>query len=314
VSGGPESERPLDVTVLICSRDRPRLLRDTVESVLAGDRVPAEIVVVDQSRVPPADLDGLGFARGSEVRHLKTKTVGSSRARNIGLRAASHEVVVLLDDDILVEAQWLQILVGGLRVGGPRAVATGRVLPGPAEARGAVVPPAALVTRATAAVYRGRQSGDAVPGANVALYRDVVLGLGGFDERLGPGTRFGAAEDNDMGYRLLAADCEVRHVPEAVVFHRALRLPTGRARQRWQYGRGKGAFYAKHLSRSDRYMLDRMREDSRRRVRRALAEARASPRTTAAELVYLAGMLSGAAEWSLRELTVLPRRARPVPR
>ena len=43
-------------SLIIASRDRPELLADTVASVLKGDEVPAEIVIVDQSRVPHPTL------------------------------------------------------------------------------------------------------------------------------------------------------------------------------------------------------------------------------------------------------------------
>ena len=75
------------------------------------------------------------------------------------------------------------------------------------------MPPAALVERDDAGRLSGPQPLDVVPGANVALPRELVLALGGYDERLGAGTRFASADDNDIGQRLLAAGCEVHHVP-----------------------------------------------------------------------------------------------------
>jgi GT2 family glycosyltransferase len=291
----------LDATILVCSRNRPRMLAETVASILEGERVPSELLVVDQSTDAHAELAALGSVRGCDVSYLHTSSSGLSRARNIGLRAARCEVVVLLDDDMLVERDWLERLLAGHAAGGPRAVATGRVLAGPDEGDGGTVPPAALVTRATPAVYRGRQPTDVVPGANVALYRAVALALGGYDERLGAGARFGSADDNDMGLRLLDAGCEVRHVPDAVVLHRAWRTPRGRALMRWTYGRGKGAFYAKHMRRGDRYALARMRADTRARVRAVRRGLPRAPAVAAGHVLYLAGMLSGAAEWLLRE-------------
>lgn len=296
----PGNRSPLDASVLICSRGRPQLLLDTVRSVLDGTAVPAELIVIDQSAVPQPELTVMGEVRGCLVRYVHSASAGLSRARNIGLRTARREVVVLLDDDMLVEHTWLATLLGGLAAG-PRCVATGRVLAAPDEGRGSAVPPAALVTRETPAVYRGLQPIDVVPGANVALPRELVLGLGGYDERLGAGTRFSAADDNDMGHRLLLAGAEVHHVPAAVVLHRAWRSQHELVRLRWRYGRGKGAFYAKHLGLRDRRMLRRAAKDVGRRLRRAGRAAGHTPRTTAGELVSLGGMASGALDWLLRE-------------
>lgn len=287
-------------SVLICSRDRPELLLDTVRSVLDGTVVPAEVVVVDQSTAAHPELARGLEERGCAVRYLHSASTGLSRARNIGLRAAANDVVVLIDDDMLVEAVWLRELLGGLP-DTPEALATGRVLAAPAEVAGTVVPSAALVERAAPAVYRGPQELDVVPGANVAVHRGLVLGLGGYDERLGAGTRFSAADDNDMGHRLLVAGCEVHHVPSAIVLHRAWRPRGELVRLRWRYGRGKGAFYAKHAGLSERHVLRRAARDVAARLRRALGALARSPRTSVAELVSVAGMLSGALDWIVRE-------------
>jgi GT2 family glycosyltransferase len=289
----------LDATVLICSRDRAALLDDTVRSVLSGTAVPRELLVIDQSSAPARDLSGLGAARGCDVRHLRSSTTGLSRARNIGLREARCDVVVLIDDDMFVETDWLARLLGALDERDGRLVVTGRVLPAPSETRDAVVPAAALVTSPVPAVYRGRQPRDVVPGANVAFQRSVALRLGGYDERFGAGARFAAADDNDMGLRLLEDGCEVRHVPDAVVYHRAWRSAGGRIRLRWAYGRGKGAFYAKHMSWSDPYIRRRFASEVAMRLRRSAGSLFTEPVTAAAQLVSLAGTLSGALEWAL---------------
>lgn len=295
------AQQPLPATILICSRERPDMLRATVESVLAGTRVPRELLVVDQSSQADERLARLGAVRGCIVRYLHSDSSGLSRARNIGLRAAAADVVVLIDDDMFVEPDWLELLLAAMPAGDPHVVVTGRVLAAPDEGAGGTVPPAALVTRATPEVYRGRQPIDVVPGANVALHRSTVLAIGGYDERLGAGTRFASADDNDIGLRLLDAGCEVRHVPDAVVLHRAWRTRRQRMRMRWDYGRGKGAFYAKHMDRSDRYARRRMAADARKRVRIAITALPRSPQTSAAHAVYLAGLLAGAVEWQAGE-------------
>lgn len=287
---------PAAATVLICSRERPAMLLDTVRSVLAGEVVPRELVIVDQSTRAASDLAAMGEVRGCRVRYLHSETIGLSRARNIGLRAATEKTVVLIDDDMFVEPSWLRELLAGLP-DVPGAVATGRVLPAPPEGAAGIVPPAALVERDTSEVYRGMQPFDVVPGANVAVPRELVLDIDGYDERLGAGTRFNSADDNDIGYRLLEAGCEVHHVPTAVTLHRAWRSPKELARLRWNYGRGKGAFYAKHARLRNTYTVRRFGSEVARRLGRAARANIRSPRTTAKELLSLAGIAAGAVEW-----------------
>lgn len=287
----------LEATVLFRTRDRPALLDDAVRSVLGGSHVPREVLVVDQSRAPDrAALRALDVPPGCTVRHLPSATRGLARATNVGLRAAAHELVVLMDDDMLVEQDWLERLLSGLAGAGPLVVVTGRVLPTPPDRPGLVLPYAALVQGAEPATYRGRQARDVMPGANVALRRSAILGLGGYDERLGAGTRYRSAEDNDMGLRLLEAGGEVRHVPDAVVLHRVWRRRLELLATRWAYGRGKGAFYAKH-ARGDGYVRERLTADLRLRVRRSVR----SPRSAPGDAIYVAGAVTGAVEWALRE-------------
>ncbi len=178
---------------------------------------------------------------------------------------------MILDDDMLVHDDWLERLLAGMSDGEGKTVTTGRVLAAPPEGPGLAQAPYALITRSEPAVFRGRQSFLPVPGANVAVPRIVMIEIGGYDERLGAGTRFPGAEDHDASVRLLDARCEVRHVPEAVVVHRAWRSLRDLIRLRWRYARGTGALHAKHAGLRDRYTLERAGTEIHTRVSRAAA-------------------------------------------
>jgi GT2 family glycosyltransferase len=272
------------------------MLKETVESVLAGERVPAEILVVDQSDAPHPELASMGEARGCTVRYLHSTAPGTSRARNTGFHKARYDTVVLLDDDMYVASDWLEKLLGGL--GGEESIATGQVLAAEPEEPGRRrMPAAALMQDPNPAVYRGPQPLDIIKGANVAMPRRLVLGVGGYDERMGPGTRFPAAEDNDLGYRLLRAGCEVRHVPEAIVYHRAWRTRRELVRMTWNYGRGMGAFYAKHLGDEDGYIAWRLRRDLWRHLSTAVRLVRRAPRHAGAELISITATIVGMLGW-----------------
>jgi GT2 family glycosyltransferase len=290
---GPPTGLP-SVSVVICSLGRPQMLRETVESVLAGHEVPAEIVVIDQSAERHAWLAGAGTVRGCEIRYVQSAERGVSRARNRGMREARGEVLAFLDDDVLVDRGWLGPLARAVRELGEQGVATGRVLEAPGGMPGGFAP--ALVAATEPAEYQGRIRRDVLEAGNMAVGRRTLMAVGGFDERLGPGTRFPAGEDNDLGLRLLAAGCRIRYVPDATIHHRAWRGPAEYLPLRWSYGVGQGAYYAKHLSLRDRYMLGRLARLLRhhlwltvRRIRR--------PKAALGHAVYIAGVLRGAAGW-----------------
>ena len=300
----------MSASLVLCTRDRPGLLAEAIASILAGDTRPAELLVVDQSRAPRLDLRGAPPA-DCEIRHLPVQTVGLSRARNEGVREARFPLLVFTDDDIRVSRGWLGALLAALDRGGERVVATGRVLPEETPAGSGFVPTLKPCERSV--VYEGRVGVDPLTTFNMALHRAAYERVGGFDERLGPGTRFPGGEDNEFAFRLLEAGYRIECVPEAVLHHRAWRAPGEYAALRWSYGRGQGAFLAKHASLRDRFMLRRLAGTAGRLPFRAAGRflARdAEPgrrlarwRLAVGDLALLVGVLAGAADWLLRERT-----------
>lgn len=287
-------ERPL-ASLIICSRNRPALLRDMVASVLQGRMRPAEIIVVDQSDAPHPELAGMAAPEDCTIRYHWTQQVGVSRARNAGAAAAHYPLLVFADDDMRATADWFEALTRALVGAGKQTVVTGQVAPDDEDGCATRTP--SIRTDTTPLIYRGRIANDILYSGNMALYRSTYEAVGGFDERLGPGTRFPAAEDNDFGYRLLEAGYTIRYVPEAVLFHRAWRSETDYVRLRWNYGYGQGAFYAKHLTWRDPYMLRRLLRDAGRRLVRLPLTAAREPGKLRGNLAFLAGLLSGVAGW-----------------
>src|SRR5213593_829939 len=126
-------------SLIICSRNRPKLLLDMVDSVLKGEEVPTELIIVDQSDAPHPSLATLKHDRACEIRYLPTHSVGLSRARNVGIAAARHDILVFTDDDLLASRTWFGSVTRALVDAGTHAVVTGRVLATRPEAPGGFV-------------------------------------------------------------------------------------------------------------------------------------------------------------------------------
>lgn len=94
----PEAGAPApDVSVVIPTFQRREHAVRAVHSALAQTRPPEEVIVVDDG-----STDGTGQALavfGKRVRYLRQENGGASSARNVGIRAATGDVVALLDDD-----------------------------------------------------------------------------------------------------------------------------------------------------------------------------------------------------------------------
>ena len=189
-------EKP-DVSVIICSRNRPSLLLGAVRSVLSGDCVPLEIVVVDQSDVAN-DASGEISER---VQYIPSKTVGAGRARNIGIRSSRGALLAFIDDDVVVHTTWLGILIDALVQLGPCGVVTGKVRD---ASPGADTFAPSTREDDDSVVFSGSTFKDVLFTGNMALFRSTINVVGYFDERLGPGTAFPAAEDNDFGIAVAA--------------------------------------------------------------------------------------------------------------
>jgi GT2 family glycosyltransferase len=287
------------VSLLISSRNRPKFLIDAVRSVLDGRFLPDEIIVVDQSDVANDALAAMAMPPEVDFRYIKSGTIGTSRSRNIAFGNARHSIIVVLDDDCLVSPDWLEVIVRALQSASPHAVVTGRVLPGDPEQPGAFAP--SLHTSGEAAVYRGRITTDPLATFNFALYADTYKVVGPFDSRIGPGTRFPSSEDNDYGYRLLHAGYSIVYEPMAVVYHRAWRTAANYVAVRYAYGRGQGAYYAKHIATRDWYMLWKLLHALRRRGKRILEGGTLG---ITGEFAWIAGWTIGAVDWLIHP----PRR------
>jgi GT2 family glycosyltransferase len=118
--------------------------------------------------------------------------------------------------------------------------------------------------------------------ANFVSRRDVLLAVGGFDARLGPGSRFPGAEDMDLGYRLLKAGYTVASTPGFEVVHQQWRDSADLPRLFYGYNLGGAAFCAKHIRAGDlgplRFLAEQLAGDARMVAsalrRRSLVRAR----------------------------------------
>ena len=93
-----------DVDVVIATRDRPQLLRDSIRSVFSSDYSGAIRVLVVYDRSTRDDELGhdasLGLREGRSIVVLdNNRTPGLAGARNSGLLAAEAELVAFCDDD-----------------------------------------------------------------------------------------------------------------------------------------------------------------------------------------------------------------------
>jgi O-antigen biosynthesis protein len=271
--------------------DRPSALERCVRGLLAGETLPSELVVVDQS-VQPVERELAAALEGAEIclTYLRAPGRGVSAGRNDGVRAASSDLLAFTDDDCVPAPGWIGALAAAYDEGFDGV--TGRVLPLPAP------PPAVAVSSRTSTVRRTFAGAGQIPwdigtGGNLSLRREALEAVGGFDEALGPGTRGRAAEDVDLLYRVAEAGFTILYEPEAVVYHE-MKTRKARVGGRFDYGFGLGAFLSRHSVRGDRHVRGLRRRYVGALARRMAAGARHGDPWPAVEgILTLAGIAAG---------------------
>ena len=100
------------LSVVICTKDRPRELATCLESIARQRRLPMEILVVDASATANevvVDAFRRAVGRACAVELIRAQP-GLPRQRNIGIRAARGDVIVFFDDDVVLEPEYLDEL------------------------------------------------------------------------------------------------------------------------------------------------------------------------------------------------------------
>ena len=142
------------------------------------------------------------------------------------MRESDADIVAFTDDDAAPEPHWLAALAANFQ--DPRVVcATGLTLPASldTEAQELFERNCSFVRGFRRRVFDGQRDnplhvGQAGAGANMAVRRQRVIELGGFDPRLDAGTATRSGGDHEIFTRILAAGHRIVYEPAAVSRHR----------------------------------------------------------------------------------------------
>lgn len=212
------------VSVAICTRERPEDLERALRAVEALRPAPLEVIVVDNAPVTGVTREVVAAA--PFARYVCEERRGLDAARNTALREARGELVAFTDDDAVPEPEWLAGLVPNF-ADPCVAVATGLTLPLVLETDGQELfeEHCTFVRGFSRRVFDGQQHnpfavGAVGAGANMAVRKDLVTALGGFDERLDGGMPTRSGGDHDLFIRVLLEGFRIVYDPAAVSWHR----------------------------------------------------------------------------------------------
>ena len=236
-----------DMSVIVPVRNEAMHIERTLGQLIAQDYDPGrfEVVVVDgQSTDGTPELVAQFAARHQNVRLLDNPQRLSSAARNIGIRNAKGDVVVIVDGHCELDGRYLSKLADAFGRSGADCI--GR--PQPLDVSGASTLQRAIAAgrssrlghHADSFIYSCEEGFVPAKSVAVAYRRSVFQKIGYFDER------FDACEDVELNHRIDRAGLRCFFTPEVAVRYAPRDTLRSLFRQLVRYGRGRVRLLRKH--------------------------------------------------------------------
>jgi glucosyl-dolichyl phosphate glucuronosyltransferase len=218
------------ISVVIATYNRAALLGECLDHLARQRFAPGdEAIVVDNGSTDDTrrTIEAARARFPVPLHALHEPAPGKSRAIARALSVAAGDVLAFTDDDVNVEAGWLDAIRAAMRdpdvalAGGPVKPRWERTPPRwlhrTAEANGVLGSPLAIVDYGPAAIDLGPRT---LLGANMAVRRGVFTALGGFAPHLGKlrGTLL-SGEDHELCRLVQASGLRAVYAPSAIVRH-----------------------------------------------------------------------------------------------
>jgi glycosyltransferase involved in cell wall biosynthesis len=270
-SGPPQRTSDRDMTVVICTRERPLGLAATLASLQHQTDPGFGVLVVENgsSAESAAIVEKLGLSRCEYVTEPRP---GLSRARNRGLGVVRTDLVAWIDDDEIADPGWVRRLKDGFAHQEEPAAVCGVMLPAELEFeaqvrfeqyggfnKGRGMAPEVLRAGTSSVVSPLYPLPAFGPGGNMAFRTESLRAVGGFDPCLGAGTRTHGCEETRALSLLLSSGQAVLHWPAAITWHTHRREMAALEKQLYGYSAGLSAFWASMIRSRPAAALDLLR-------------------------------------------------------
>ena len=221
------------ISVVICVYNSESTLRETLEAMERVSYPDFETIVVNDGSTDGTEAIAAEYG----CRLISTANNGLSHARNVGMNAATGEIVAFLDGDAMPDEHWLQYLAHAFLTT-PHAAIGGPNIPPPHS--GDVAKCVSNAPGGPVHVLLDDETAEHLPGCNLAVRRSCLLEVGGFD----PLFRV-AGDDVDLCWRLQERGWTLGFAPGALVWHHRRSTVRDYWRQQKGYGKAEGLLAAK---------------------------------------------------------------------
>lgn len=218
------------ISVILCTYNRDRYIYNVLRSIVNGDlpRSEYEIVLVDNNSSDNTKGECQRFVADFPdvvLRYCFEEKQGLSHARNCGITNAHGDLLVYVDDDAIVNKEYLSTYADFFKRNSDAVAAGGPILP---QYDGCEEPDwMSHYTRqlVTGKLYLGEKErefpGDAFPGGGNAAYRKSVFdAVGLFNVELGrKGNSLIGAEEKDLFDKMTSRGMKFYYLPTAILYH-----------------------------------------------------------------------------------------------
>ena len=217
------------ITIIICTYNREKYIGPLLESIAKNDypKGDYEILLVDNNCTDNTRAVCQSFAethKDVNFRYVVEPEQGLSAARNKGIKESKSDIIIYVDDDALVDSNYISSYANHL-ANNPNTMAAG----GPIEPLYETEEPKWMSPYIKALLTAWMNYGPSVrnypkghyPGGGNAAYRKIVFDkVGLFNTELGrKGTALLASEEKDIFDKMRALGMQVKYLPTPVLHH-----------------------------------------------------------------------------------------------
>jgi len=224
------------VSVIILTKNSVSTVQKSIESIFRQTRKPDEVVVVDGN-----SSDGtLDFVKKYAIKLIAEPGLGFGHARNLGVKNASGDIVFFLDSDCYAEPNWIENALLSFR-SNPEIVG----VTGPTHLWNSESGVARFIAHVGGRINMPtkRKFVRIAPTMNLALKREVINEIGGFDETLI------RCEDTDLTYKISQTH-KILYDPNVVIWFKGSPNLHLASRKCVRHFTAVGQLFAKHGARS----------------------------------------------------------------
>lgn len=208
-----------NLTVVICTYNRPIFLESTLESLRVQTNSNFKTIIVDNNSTE--NIKGIVEKfKNNSIKYYKEEKVGLSFARNKGFKESDTEYIAYLDDDAKAEETWVENILKIIEEEKPD-IFGGPIYPYYLDRKPAWFKDS-YETRTHGDSARQLNENEFLSGSNIIIKRSLLEELNGFRTDLGmKGKELGYGEETDFQarYKNQNSKFKIKYYPSVKVFH-----------------------------------------------------------------------------------------------